>query len=157
MKRCAILTVLVLGLIVACGGTSPSSGVGTDAGLEASSPPDGGDAALDGASADGAQPDVKDAGRTCAMAGTASKCIICCQDAFPGSGAELVFFQECELCGAFCSGKAPCGPNGALAADAGCVSCLSPKLVPGASGWTQCQQSTSCKGFVACFATCPTI
>ncbi|CAN5694649.1 hypothetical protein BH11MYX4_BH11MYX4_34620 [soil metagenome] len=160
MKRGSLVVVAVLGLVIACGGSASTADPYRDGGPDAAAADDGSviDAARDGAIADAAAADGPsvDAGGTCATAGTASKCITCCQGAFPGAGTELVFFQECEQCGAFCSGKAPCGGNGGLAADGGCVKCLSPKLAPSASGWAQCQQSASCKGFVSCFAACPT-
>ena len=157
MMRRAVVTFVVMALLLACGGTSTTSDPGADAGPDGSTVP-AGDASPDGASADAALPDAAaaDAGGACAKAGTASKCIVCCRDAFPGAGTELVFFQECEQCKGLCGDKAPCGGNGSLAADGGCVKCLSPKLGPAASGWTQCQQSATCTGFVACFATCPT-
>lgn len=155
MLRPSLVAVVVVALLVACGGGSTD--LGADAGPDGSSTP-GGDASLDSALRDSALPDAAtgDAGGACGKAGTASKCILCCRDAFPGAGTELVFSQECQQCSGLCGGKAPCGTNGSLAADGGCVKCLSPKLGPAASGWTQCQQSASCMGFVACFATCPT-
>jgi hypothetical protein len=159
MQGRVLTSLAVMALLVACGGTSTSPDLFGDGGPDAASSPDGAphDAATDGTSSDAAAPDANEAaGKACAKAGTASKCITCCRDAFPGSGSELVFSQECDQCKGFCDGKTPCGTNVSLAADGGCVKCLSPKLGPAASGWTQCQQSASCKGFVACFATCPT-
>jgi hypothetical protein len=156
MLRPLIVTVVVVAMLVACGGGSTGSELGADAGPDGSMS-SGGDASLDGASPT-PLPDAAagDAGGACAKAGTASKCILCCRDAFPGAGAELVFSQECQQCSGLCGGKAPCSSNASLAADGGCVKCLSPKLGPAASGWAECQQGASCAGFVACFAACPT-
>jgi hypothetical protein len=146
----AAVAVSVVALLVACGGTSTGSGLPSDAGAEASPSSDAGPG-------DAAVADAGPAAGACATTGTASKCILCCERAFPNAGVEVAFAPECAACSSSCSGKAPCGADKTLAADAGCVKCLSPKLGPGASGWPQCQASAACAGFAACFATCSTL
>ena len=136
-------------LTMACAGTaSPYGDGGADASTDVS-----GDVRTDQAAVDSAADAIIPGdGSTCST-GTTSSCYSCCAAAHPGSGFELVFYGECELCGGTCGsakiclGQAP--PTGP------CFACLLPKLTPTASGWAQCQQSATCTAFVACIKTCP--
>jgi hypothetical protein len=158
-------------LLVACGGasstdvpnaTSGDAAANGDAGAsDASLPPADGATARDAGPEDGrgaVDATTPDGARECADPDAAG-CYTCCATAHSGSGFELVFFQECESCGAppsSCSSTKICDPSAAALPSAECFACLDPKLNGTASGWQQCQKSDACAPFVACIKGCPT-
>jgi hypothetical protein len=174
MARAPVLAFAVL--LIACGESTSPNGAAPDATSEAaqdaladSAPPridggatdgkDGGasDAVSDATAADSGDAGSGDAGE-CANP-DASSCYACWAAAHPGSGFELVFFNQCESCGAppaSCTSTKICDPPTNALPTGACFACLDPVLNATASGWQQCQETSFCSAFVTCIKGCPT-